>query len=84
MKIYADIRQEVYIEPIEVIEGLMEKVSGCDGGWIFEEDGKYYRGWERSAGVHSVDMKDEIPKKVYDYYQSLELVRSYIKTNNIK
>lgn len=76
MKIYADIRREVDIDPKDVIEKLMHGVIGS--GWVSENDGKYYHNYEVSAGPHSIDRKEEISKETYDYVRALELVMDRI------
>jgi len=73
MKIYADVRQEVNVNPKDVIEKLIEKEIGWRN-WIFEKDGKFYRGFEQSMGVHSIDDEEEITKEKYEYIRALELV----------
>ena len=73
MEIHADIRQKVHVNPIEVINKLIEQEIGWRG-WVFEKDGKYYRGFEQSAGSHSYDDEVEINKDLYDYVKALELI----------
>ena len=45
MEIYADFRQNVQVNPKDVIEKLIEKEIGWRN-WIFEKDGKFYLGSE--------------------------------------
>lgn len=73
MEIYADFTQKVHIDPIDVIEKLIQEVTYV-GGWIREKDGKYYRVTEHSAGCHSYEEEDEIEKDDYEYYLALKLV----------
>jgi hypothetical protein len=73
MEVYAEVRQKVHIEPIQVINGLIEQEIGWRG-WVVERDGKYYQGHEVSAGSHSFDKEDEISKDLYDYVKALELI----------
>ena len=73
MKIYANFSQEVYIEPKEVIKKLIQKEIGSDN-WVFEKKGKFYLGYEQSAGCHSFDMEEEITEERYRYIEALELV----------
>jgi hypothetical protein len=73
MKIYADFRQMVRVNPKDVIEKLIEKEIGWHN-WIFEKDGKFYRGFEQSAGCHSFDDEEEITQERYDYVKALQLV----------
>lgn len=78
MKVYADIRQKVDVDPIDVIEKLIEKEIG-HSGWVFIEDDKYYEGYVISAGCHSMDEKEEITKEKYDYVISLQHCLDYLK-----
>lgn len=78
MEVYAKIKQKVQIDPKDVIENLIEKEIGTHG-WIFETDGKLYKGWEESAGSHSYDAKEEISKEKYDYIIALQTVLKQIK-----
>ena len=73
MEIYADFRQKVQVNPKDVIEKLIEKEIGWRN-WIFEKDGKFYRGFEQSAGCHSFDDKEEISQEQYEYVKALQLV----------
>ncbi len=77
MKIFADIRQEVDVDPKKVIEKLIEKE--VSNGWVFEENNKYYKGFVVGSGCHSFDDKIEITKEKYDYVNALELVFKHIK-----
>ena len=72
MEIYVDIRQKALVDPETVIQKLISKEIGWQG-WIFEVEGEYFKGWEESAG-HSIDMKETISKKQYDYVIALQLV----------
>lgn len=78
MRVSASFRQEVTIDPLDVIEKLIKEVAGYRG-WITEEDGKYYRWWEMSAGPHSIDEKEEITKGEYEYYCALKLIETKLK-----
>jgi len=73
MEIHAEIRTKVHVEPIQVINKLIEEEIGWRG-WVVERDGKYYRGFEQSAGSHSYDKEVEIDKEFYDYIRALELI----------
>ena len=75
MKIRATFNEEVTIDPIDIIQELIDEVQHGWRSWIFEENGKYYRGWERSAGSHSFDEQEEISKEDYEYYQALKLIK---------
>jgi len=73
MEIHAEIRTKVHVEPIQVINKLIEEEIGWRG-WVVERDGKYYRGYERSMGSHSSDEEVEVDKETYDYVKALHLV----------
>lgn len=80
MEVYADLRQKVDVNPLDVIQGLINKeINHRD--WIFVKDGVYYVGFEESAGQHSFDSEKEITKEKYEYIQALEFIKSYIKNN---
>lgn len=75
MEVYANIRQEVDVNPKDVIEKMIEEeIHWRD--WIFEKDGIYYRGFEQSAGQHSIDSKEEISQEKYEYLAALKLILS--------
>lgn len=73
MKVLGTIRREIEIDPKDVIQNLIElKIDRRD--WIYEEDGKYYRGYWTGGGSHSWEDKEEIDKSLYDYISALQLV----------
>lgn len=74
MEIHASIRTKVHVDPLDVINKLIEQEIGWRG-WVFEKDEKYYRGFEQSAGSHSYDDEVEISKEVYEYIRALQLVK---------
>ena len=78
MKVYADFRQKVEVNPIDVINGLIDGVAGVNG-WIIERDGKYYSVCEESAGCHSYENYEEIRQDEYEYYQALKHVLNFLK-----
>lgn len=78
MEIYANFRQKVNVNPIDVIEKLIEEEIGFRG-WVFIENDRYYRGFEVSAGCHSIDEKKEISKGKYEYIMSLKNCLNYLK-----
>lgn len=78
MIVHGNIRSQVEIDPIDVIEKLKDEEIG-QGCWVFEKDGKYYRGYEVWGGDHSWDESVEITKEIYEYIQSLNNVLSYLK-----
>lgn len=83
MEVLANLVQKVDVNPIDVIDGLRNKeISWRD--WVFEKEGKYYHGFEESAGSHSFSSKEEITKAKYDYIEALEFVKAYIKKYNKK
>lgn len=78
MEIYVDFRQKVQVNPKNVIEKLIEEEIGWNN-WIFEKDGKFYRGFVQSAGCHSIDDEEEITQEIYDYVRALQLVLKQLK-----
>lgn len=75
MKVYATFSQEVFVEPTQVIQKLIEKEIGNEyRNWVAEKDGKFYHIHEESAGCHSVDIEDEISQDKYEYVRALQLV----------
>ena len=44
MEIYANFRQKVTVDPIDVIEKLVESITS-HRGWITEEEGKFYKSY---------------------------------------
>ncbi len=73
MIVFAEITQKVNIAPGDVIQNLIEEELGT-AGWIFKENDKYYRGFEQSAGCHSLTDKKEITVEKYEYIQALQLI----------
>jgi len=73
MEIHAEVRQKVHVNPVDVIDELINQEIGWRG-WVVERNGKYYRGQEISAGSHSYDKEHEIGKDIWDYIKALELV----------
>lgn len=78
MKVYGDFRQKVDIDPIDVLEKLIEDETGYER-WVFEEDGEYFVGWSESAGPHSYDQKEVITKEKYDQVIRLKASLKYLK-----
>lgn len=79
MKVYATIRQEAEVNPLEVIDALKAEALGSWRNWVVERDGSYYLGHEVSMGSHSMDVEDSISKEKYDFIKALEFIKSYIK-----
>ena len=80
MKIHGKLIQEVTVDPLDVIQKLIDTVVG-HSGWMIVEDNKFYKCWEVSAGSHSIDMKEEVSKDQFEYYSALKLVELTIKNN---
>jgi hypothetical protein len=80
MIVYGTVNQKVKIDPIDVLEELLDEVRGNHQNWVFQEHDNYYRGWEQSAGsTHSIDMKDEITKEEYDFYMNIKDAIIFLK-----
>lgn len=84
MKVHANIRQEVEVNPIDVIQELINEELGNWRNWIFERDGNYYIGFEVSMGQHSMDDETGITKEKYDYIKSLEQIKEYLQKKSAK
>jgi len=85
MEVYASVSQKVNVDPISVIEKLIENEIGISHrNWIFEKEGKYYHGFESGGGTHSWDEKEEISKELYNYLNSLKVVKKYLENKNKK
>lgn len=80
MKVYADFRQEVWIEPKDVIQKLIANEIGRDG-WVFKEKNKYYKGYRESAGPREIERKELITKEKYEYVQHLRYVLIHLQKN---
>lgn len=78
MEVYANIVREVSIDPKEVIENLIEEKIGWRG-WVFEREGKFFRGYEVAAGQHSAKREEEISKEDYEYIKALQLIRGRLE-----
>jgi len=83
MEINANFTQKVIINPKDVIEKLIENEIGWRS-WIFEKNGKYYKGFEQSAGCHSFDDEKEITQEKYNYVRALQLVSKWLDDKNKK
>lgn len=84
MKIHGRFTEEVEINPLDVIGKLIAEEIGGWRNWIFERDGSYYIGFERSMGSHSMDDETGITKEKYDYIKSLEQIKEYLENKNKK
>jgi hypothetical protein len=78
MEIYADIRQKVNIDPIDVIQRLINKEI-TDEGSVFEKDGRYYVELDEYRLGSSVK---ETTKEKYEYVRALELILNKLKNDN--
>jgi len=78
MEIYASITQKVSIDPIDVIEKLIEKELGSNT-WTVQKNNKYFKVWEESAGCHSFEAEKEINKESYEYVEALNLILKKLK-----
>lgn len=78
MKVYASIRQEVSIDPIDVLEKL-DIIPYRD--WIVKSSaGKYIHMTEQSAGSHSFDdAVGEVSQETYDLYMAQKLLVNHFK-----
>lgn len=78
LKVNATINTEVLVDPIEIIKKI--PIIGDD--WVVEEDGKYIRYTEQSAGTHSFDLKvGEVDKEIYDVINAQKILINYLNKN---
>ena len=80
MEVHATLRTKVQVDPIDVLINLKERVIGRNG-WVFQKDGKYYRGFETGGGTHSWDSEVEIEKEEHDYVVNLQNIIEYVQQN---
>jgi hypothetical protein len=80
VEIYGEQRVQVKIDPVDVLEKLINDVIGSDS-WVTKEEGNYYRLYEVSAGPHSFCKKEDITKEMYDQVIRLQKSVSYVKDN---
>lgn len=78
MEIHGSFKSKVDIDPLDVIEGLIEKEMSLSD-YVHEKDGKYYMNVEYSAGSHSINMDKEIDENLYVYLKALHTVRTKLK-----
>jgi len=78
MKIYGSFTEQVKIDPKDVINKLIENEIGYDS-WVFEENDKYYCGFEEGCGSRTYNSREEISKEKYDYVKALEFVLKYME-----
>lgn len=71
---------KVDIDPVSVIEKLIDESIG-QRSWVFEKDGVFYRGHEKSAGQHSIEVEVVISKEKYDFVIALEGIKEYLAQN---
>ena len=81
MEIYVNLRQKADVNPIDVIEKLIEIEIGY-GGCILKTGEQYYRGFIISAGTSSLNDQEEIIRNHYEYLMALELVLERLKSAN--
>jgi hypothetical protein len=79
MKIYADARLEVYVEPIDILN----KINIVDSGdWIIKEKDKYYQMTNQSAGTHSFEAKVcEVSLDTYNAFMAKKILIEYLRIN---
>ncbi len=77
MEILGTIITKVDVDPIKVIEALRNEEIGRNS-WVFKEEGSYFKGFEVSAGSHSIEDKALIRKGTFDFVTALDLVKDYL------
>ena len=78
MKIHADFRQEVTIDPIDVIKKLIDAEMGRDS-WVSKDKNKYYIFYDEYYGPRSITIKELISKEKYEYIQHLKCVLNHLE-----
>jgi hypothetical protein len=74
MKIHATLYHEVEVNPIDVLQKLIEDKLGSRT-WVIERDGSYFEVYED----HRMDVETPISKGLYDYIRNLEQAIAYLK-----
>lgn len=82
MKIFANIRREVDIDPITVLKNLI--YDSIQDGWIVKENDVHYKYFEVCAGSSSFEDKEVIDEDLYTYIQSLQYTINYLIEKNKK
>ncbi len=81
MEVYGTQIVKVDIDPEDVIKKLIEKTIGS--GWVFEKDGKYYRGFEERGLHRTYDDQEEISEKRYKYVAALQFIQDELKEKRL-
>lgn len=76
MKVFGTVSTQVSINPIDVIQGLIDHTLGTTNAWVRERDGEYYRVY-----IDHFDIEDPISKETYDYIKALQLVKEKLEKN---
>ena len=79
MEIRANISQMVTVEPLDVINKLIEqefRKLSCDA--VFENNGKFYLCRESSTGSHSFFEKEE-DENLFKYISALKLIKNTLE-----
>jgi hypothetical protein len=77
MKIYADLRHEVHIDPIDVIEKLKTGFLGDHHRWVEKKDDKFYVMGD--CYHNSTEIIKEITAEDIEYLDALEIIEKYLK-----
>lgn len=81
MEIRANISQMVSVEPLDVINKLIEqefRKLSCDA--VFESNGKFYLCREISGGSHSFFEEEEIEdENIFKYISALKLIKNTLE-----
>ena len=79
VEVYGSFTKKVSVNPISVLEELKTKELKDSRSWVFEKDGKYYRGFEVGGGTHSWDDSEEITKEKYELVKAIDLWVDHLK-----
>lgn len=84
MIVNGKIKEQVEINPLEVIKNLYKGGEYNNEREYFEKDGKYYQRFIIEDVNYNNPILKEITKKDYDYYLALEIIIDYLIDFNIK
>jgi hypothetical protein len=77
MKVYADLRHEVHIDPLDVIEKLKIDLLGDHRRWVEKKDDKFYVMGD--CYHNSTEIIKEITEEDVAFLDSLEIIEKYLR-----
>ena len=84
MKVFGKSTNEVEINPIDVINGLLKEYIPTNG-WLDFDDLKFYICYEGSFGHtdHKPTEKKEITKELFEYLTQLTNIKNFLNKQTI-